>query len=65
MGQNMLLATNPTPECIRFGVTITSTAGRRHYITTATSSIAAWEKAADYSGDAACAITVVPARSVA
>jgi hypothetical protein len=41
-----------------YEVTITSSAGRRQYLTTAASSFEAWENAADYCGDTACGITV-------
>lgn len=48
-----------------FLITIKSSFGRLQYWVGASSSIAAWEKAADYCGDLACAITVMPARSAA
>ncbi len=57
----MSSATTLVRKSLRFDVTIVSSIGSRQYVTTAPSSFEAWEKAADYCGDAACAITVMPA----
>jgi hypothetical protein len=59
MGLNMLVATILTHQRIRFDVTVKSAVGTRKYFTTAASSFEAWEKAAAYCGDLACAISVM------
>jgi hypothetical protein len=55
----MSLTTVITQTCIRFDVTVKSAVGTRKYFTTAASSFEAWEKAAAYCGDLACAISVM------